>query len=240
MWSTITGGVPEVTSAADIHARLGELLSGTRVLLLDFDGPVCHLFAGHPAHEAADAVRAYAVERGDELSEPEGGDPLVLLRVAYQHSQEFGRDVEAFVIGQETQAARSAAPTEGAHDTITAATAAGLDVLIVSNNSERAIRTYLARHGLTENVAHIIGRPFGQPARMKPAPDLLTEALDISRIKPSDAVFVGDSITDVLAGNAVAVPTIGYAKRRAQGLADADAALVTDSMTTIAAALRHR
>ena len=231
-----------MTSTADVRARLDELLSGARVLLLDFDGPVCHLFAGHPAHEVAEAVRAYATDHGEDLSEPHSGDPLVLLRVAYQHSTEFGRDIEAFVIGHETRAAQTAAPTEGAHDTITAATAAGLDVLVVSNNSERAVRTYLARHGLTDHVAHIIGRPFGQPARMKPAPDLLTAALDISRAKPSDAVFVGDSITDVLAGNAVDVPTIGYAKHadRAQGLADADAAIVTDSMSTIAAALHRR
>lgn len=229
-----------MTSAADLRAQLRQLLSGARVLLLDFDGPICHLFAGHPARQVADAVRAYATEHGDDLSEPNSGDPLVLLRVAYQHSPEFGRDIEAFVIGHETLAAQTAAPTEGAHDTITAATE--LEVLVVSNNSERAIRTYLARHGLTDHVAHIIGRPFGQPARMKPAPDLLTAALDISRAKPSDAVFVGDSITDVLAGNAVDVPTIGYAKRpdRAQGLADADAALVTNSMATIAAALHSR
>lgn len=231
-----------MTSTADVRAQLGELLSGARVLLLDFDGPVCHLFAGHPAHEVADAVRAYATEHGDQLSEPQSGDPLVLLRVAYQHSPEFGRDVEAFVIRHEAEAAHTAASTEGAHETITAATAAGLEVLVVSNNSERAIRTYLARHGLTDHVAHIIGRPFGQPGRMKPAPDLLTTALEISRAKPSDAVFVGDSITDVLAGNAVDIPTVGYAKRpeRAQGLADADAALVTDSMATIAAALSRQ
>lgn len=231
-----------MTSPTDTDAQLGQLLSGARVLLLDFDGPVCHLFAGHPAHEVADAVRAYATEHGADLSEPHSGDPLVLLRVAYQHSAEFGRDVEAFVIGHETRAAQTATPTDGAHDTIAAASAAGLDVLVVTNNSERAVRTYLARHGLTDHVAHIVGRPFGQPGRMKPAPDLITAALDISRAKPSDAVFVGDSITDVLAGNAVDVATVGYAKRldRAQGLADADAVLVTDSMTTIAAALRRR
>lgn len=112
--------------------------------------------------------------------------------------------------------------------------------MVVSNNSERAIRIYLARHDLTEHVAQIIGRPFGHPEQMKPDPHLLRAALEITRAAPSDAVFVGDSITDALAGTAAGVPCIGYAKQaeRAEGLADADALVVVDDMHTLATALR--
>lgn len=225
---------------AGTRSQLAELLHGVRVLLLDFDGPVAHLFARHPARDVAAAVRQFAAVRRIDLTEIRTDDPLVLLRAAYRHSSGFGRDVEAHVIEHETLSAAVAEPTPGAHELIRVAATAGRRVLVVSNNSERAIRTYLARHDLTDHVEHIIGRPFGHPEQMKPDPHLLLAALDISRAAPADAVFVGDSITDALAGTAAAVPCIGYAKtpERAEGLADADALVVVDDMNTLATALR--
>lgn len=225
---------------AGTRAQLAELLRGARVILLDFDGPVARLFAGHTAPDIADAVRQFATVHGVDLSETRTEDPLVLLRAAYRHSPEFGRDVEAHVIEHETRAATVAAPTPGAHELIHAAATSGRDVLVVSNNAERAIRTYLARHDLTDQVAHIIGRPFGHPEQMKPDAHLLRSALDIARAAPADAVFVGDSITDAIAGIAAGVPCIGYAKQpeRAEGLADADALVVVDDMHTLATTLR--
>lgn len=221
------------------RSQLAELLRGARVVLLDFDGPVAHLFAGHPAPDVAAAVRQFATVHGVDLSDTRTDDPLVLLRAAYRHSPEFGRDVEAHVIEHEARAAGSAAPTPGAHQLIRAATASGRRVLIVSNNSEPAIRTYLARHDLTDHVAHIIGRPFGHPEQMKPDPHLLRAALDIARAEPTAAVFVGDSITDAIAGAAAGVPCIGYAKEpdRAEGLADADAFVVVDDMQDLVTAV---
>lgn len=128
----------------------------------------------------------------------------------------------------------------GAHELIHSAVVSGRAVLVVSNNSERAIRTYLARHDLTDQVAQIIGRPFGHPEQMKPDPHLLWAALDIARVAPAESVFVGDSITDAIAATAAGVPCIGYAKEhdRAEGLADAEALVVVDDMQTLATALR--
>lgn len=229
-----------MTLPAGARAQLADLLRGARVLLLDFDGPVAHLFAGHPAPDVADAVRQFATVRGIDLSEVHTSDPLVLLRAAYRHSPDSGRDVEAHVIEHETRAAAVAEPTPGAHELIRTAASTGHRVLVVSNNSERAIRTYLARHDLTDEVAHIIGRPFGHPEQMKPDPHLLRAALDIARALPADAVFIGDSITDAIAGTAAAVPCIGYATdpERAEGLTDADALAVVDDMHTLGVALR--
>ncbi|WFG43545.1 HAD family hydrolase [Pseudonocardia alni] len=230
-----------MTPLAETGAQLADLLRGARVVLLDFDGPVAHLFAGHPAPDVAAAVRQFATVRGGDFSEIRTDDPLVLLRAAYRRTPEFGRDVEAHVIEHETRAAAVAAPTPGAHELIRTAAATGRAVLIVSNNSARAIRTYLARHHLTDDVAQIIGRPFGHPEQMKPDPHLLHAALDIARAAPTGAVFIGDSITDAIAGNAAAVPCIGYAKdpERAEGLADADAIAVIDDMHALAEALRR-
>jgi phosphoglycolate phosphatase-like HAD superfamily hydrolase len=43
----------------------------------------------------------------------------------------------------------------------------------------------------------------------KPAPDIVEVALDRSGLDPADAVFVGDSVWDVEACNALKVPCIG-------------------------------
>jgi hypothetical protein len=47
-----------VTDAHTQDARLTEILRRTRFVLLDFDGPVCDVFAGYPATDTADTLRA--------------------------------------------------------------------------------------------------------------------------------------------------------------------------------------
>ncbi|OLM21385.1 hypothetical protein Ae707Ps1_5644 [Pseudonocardia sp. Ae707_Ps1] len=53
-------------------------------------------------------------------------------------------------------------------------------------------------------------------------------------------MFVGDSITDVIAETSSELPCIGYAKQpeHAEGLADADALVVVDDTHALATALR--
>ena len=51
---------------------------------------------------------------------------------------------------------------------------------------------------------------------MKPNPFALTHALEVLKIPASDTVFIGDSVSDVKAGRAVGMPTIGYANKPAK------------------------
>jgi phosphoglycolate phosphatase len=51
---------------------------------------------------------------------------------------------------------------------------------------------------------------------MKPNPFALRHALEILSTRPGDAVFIGDSVSDVQAGKAVGIPTIGYANKPAK------------------------
>jgi hypothetical protein len=41
----------------DADQALAEILSSTRVLLLDFDGPICDVFAGYPAADITQHLR---------------------------------------------------------------------------------------------------------------------------------------------------------------------------------------
>ena len=110
---------------------------------------------------------------------------------------------------------------------------------VVSNNYAKAVTEYLARAGLSGSVAHVEGRNPADPTLMKPDPHLLERALKALRIAPSSSVFIGDQVTDIEAGQAAGVPTIGYAnkpgKTRALRMAGANAVLT--SMLDLASAI---
>ena len=56
----------------------------------------------------------------------------------------------------------------------------------------------------------------GEPHLMKPNPFALRHALDVLGTPARDAVFIGDSVSDVQAGGAVGIRTIGYANKPAK------------------------
>src|SRR5262245_4607121 len=78
-------GVDDHRNGSQLMSReLGELLSEAHALLLDFDGPVCAVYAGRPDYLAADRVRA--VLRGAGVAVPPAveatPDPLDVLNYA--------------------------------------------------------------------------------------------------------------------------------------------------------------
>jgi phosphoglycolate phosphatase len=58
--------------------------------------------------------------------------------------------------------------------------------------------------------------------------------------QPASAVFIGDSVTDIEAGQAASTPTIGYANKpgKHQRLTAAGADAVIDTMRSLAQALQ--
>lgn len=210
------------------------VLGGRSLLLLDFDGPVCSVFAGYPAPQiAAELVaelRGSAPRLADTLvGEP---DPMEVLRAAAGSlSRAEVEQVDDHLTRAEMAAIESAEPTTGMVDLIRTARRAGLTVAVVSNNSAAPIVKYLNHHGLGGDIGIVVGRPFGRPERMKPDPYLLREALSASGVDAEAAVFIGDSITDVEAGKAAGVLTVGFANKpgKAQKLQDAGAEVVVDA-----------
>lgn len=216
-----------------------ELLARARVVLLDFDGPVCSVYAGYPAAEVARRVRAELDLRGD----PTETDPLVVLReAASDSSREQAQRADAVLQAAELDAVDTAAPTAGAADFLSACDSAGVPVAIVSNNSTAAIRRYLDRHELADRIGAVIGRPAGRPDLMKPSPHLIREALSALSAEPGDAVLIGDSTTDVEAAHAAGVPAVGYANKpgKTDRLAAARATALIEDMSSLAHAVARR
>jgi HAD superfamily hydrolase (TIGR01549 family) len=215
-------------------------LVGSGPLLLDFDGPVCGIFAGLPAPgvagELVQLLRAEGVELPDNIAaEP---DPLAVIRwTGYHCDQQLTTAVEDALTALELRAVQTATPTPYGHEVIRAARDIGMPVAIVSNNSRRAVSAYLALHELAELVERVNGRPYARPEMMKPEPWMVLDAVQALGSEPAACVLVGDSMTDIVAARAAGVHVIGLANRprKVAPFAIADAVITT--MADVVAAL---
>jgi len=227
--------------------NLTELVGAARCLLVDFDGPVCAVFAGYPAATVANELRAVIRSHfGGELPsslDEHHADPLrMLVEVASLGDDELTREVAAACRDAEVTAIRTATPTRGAEDVLRAAQAAGYRTAIVSNNATEAIDAYLRRYNLFRYVSVVVARFDGMdPRLLKPNPYLLDRAVAAVQGQSEQATFIGDSVSDVVAGQAAGVRTIGYANKpgKRDRLTNAGADVVIETMQALAASLRH-
>jgi len=221
---------------------LNRLLAGHGPLLLDFDGPVCAIFAGYPAASVADELRSLLRDQGVMVPDELLGtpDPLDVLRwVGTLRQPDLMRTVEDALCAAELHAVRSSAPTPYAREVIVAARKAGKPIAVVSNNSAAAVIEYLTAKRLAPYVTSVIGRAYADPARMKPNPEPILHAVFDLGAEPGDCVLIGDSLGDIAGAQAAGVPVIGYANRegKVQPFRDAKADAVVSSLGDIAVAL---
>jgi len=218
--------------------NLASLLN--RTLLLDFDGPVCSVFAGMPAQGVATYLRQLAMNLGYEVGDlkPTTG-PIEILHWAELQSYELTVTMEEALGRVERTAVRSATMTDDATDVIHTAKREGRAVAIVSNNSPGAIQEYLALHGLIDEIDVIVGRPWARPADMKPSPAPIAEAARELGVPTEACVLVGDATTDIEAAHAAGAVAIGFANKpgKASQLKNAGADQVVNNMSEIVSAL---
>jgi pyrophosphatase PpaX len=90
-------------------------------------------------------------------------------------------------------------------DTVTGLRGRGHDVAIVTSKSEYLALRALALVGLARHMDTIVG--CDSTTRHKPDPEPVRLALHRLGREPDEAVFVGDSVHDLLAGKAAGVRT---------------------------------
>jgi phosphoglycolate phosphatase len=222
----------------DDPEALRHLLANTQALLLDFDGPVCSVFAGFPASVVADQLRQTLAEGGHVDIPTEitaSDDPFDVLKYAATLGTNETRYVEAAFRAHEVEAIPTAAPTQGAHDLICAWKSTGRPLAIVSNNSTAAVETYLDIYRLKGQIDHIAARTTSDVKLLKPCPHLVDQAVTALGIAANKTVLVGDSATDIEAARAAKVQAIGYANKpgKAEKLKNAGAVMVINSINAI-------
>ncbi|MDL5202380.1 HAD-IA family hydrolase [Streptomyces sp. ALI-76-A] len=234
----------DTTQTEPVAARteaLRELITRARVVLWDFDGPVCRLFAGHAAAKVADDLVEWLEGRGlhglltDE--ERRSLDPHIVLRALDRRhpGSDLVDELEERLTQEELRATSSAMPTPYADPLIRTWTAVGARLAIATNNSPRVVRTYLASRELTSCFApHIYGRTQALH-HLKPDPHCLNRALNAMGSAPSDALMIGDTPSDLYAAQAAGVPFLGYARneRKEKLLRDAGATVTVATLEPV-------
>lgn len=211
------------------------LIERASAVLLDFDGPICKLFAEVRSADVVASLLRYLEQRGAPVPDDETGDPLAVVRMSAGLDADILADLCAELVRAELRAVRSAVPTPDADVVMRSFAGDGRKVAVVSNNSARAVRDYLNLHRLEAYVSAVSARTSCDPLLMKPNPYLLEQALSELEVPAADALLVGDSVTDVEAAIAARVPCIGYANKpgKAHRLAAAGAVKIIHSMTAL-------
>ncbi|MFD7444579.1 HAD family hydrolase [Streptomyces sp. NPDC059909] len=220
---------------------LQELLGRARCVLFDFDGPMCRLFAGHPASAVAQELRDLLNTRGASgLLSPEeerSDDPYRVLSAVDRAApgDPLVAEIEERLTDGELRAVDEATPTPYANELVRALVLAGRKVGVTTNNSPAAVERYLRAHGLDGHFAgHVYGRT-GRPVLLKPHPDCVNRALAGMGAGPEEAVMIGDAAGDLMAATDAKVGFIGYARneRKAAQLRDARADVVVRSLRDV-------
>jgi HAD superfamily hydrolase (TIGR01509 family) len=166
-----------------------------------------------------------------------GGDRLVAA-VAGEHVEaEHGDTVREAWASHFNEMLDEIEPLDGAHEFLAALREAGYAVVLASSGKPDHVDRYIdvvgARdlvHGWTtaEDVADT-----------KPAPDLLTTAMDKAPDPDAETVTIGDSVWDCRAAKKIHVPTVGVLTGgfSATELTDAGAAVVYEDLPQLCAHL---
>ena len=102
-----------------------------------------------------------------------------------------------------------AEPLDGAIELLAALNERGARIAIVTSNSSKTVTRWFERHHRGTSVDTIVGRD--SLLALKPAPDMLLRALELSSVNRSDVAYVGDSEGDVRAAKACGVRFYGIA-----------------------------
>ncbi|MFJ9816882.1 HAD family hydrolase [Streptomyces sp. NPDC101151] len=237
----------DATSDANEIEKLEELITPAHVVLWDFDGPICRLFAGHKAERVAAELVEWLELQGLRglLTETERGtlDPQVVLRaVDRRHpGSDLVAELEERLTQEELRAAASALPTAYADPLIRTWRAVGSRLAITTNNSPRVVRAYLERRGTAVCFApHVYGRTQDLH-RLKPDPHCLNRALNAIGAAPSAALMIGDAPSDLAAAQRAGVAFLGYARNEEKRkiLREAGAECVVRSLEPLLELLRR-
>ena len=184
-------------------------VASTGLVLFDFDGPICDLFAGHGSDVVFRAVKeALPGFDGLPFRVRRKANAHSLLRAASLRGLDQVEKANRVLSDHERMAAAVARPTPGAGELMGLLAEQGIPMAVTSNNSGEAIESYLELHGLTPFFGgHVYGRP-ADPDLMKPDPHCLRRAIEGHGFS-GRALLLGDSPSDASAARSAGVDFVG-------------------------------
>ena len=131
---------------------------------------------------------------------------LTLAEFTPPHMIEALRHASEIIEKLELAGVDRAQPLEGAIEMLTTLEKSGARLAIVTSNSSKTVKRWFHLNSVSP-VEAIVGRDT--LLGLKPAPDMLLRALELSSVDGSDAAFVGDSDADIRAAQACGVRFYG-------------------------------
>ncbi|MFJ1759220.1 HAD family hydrolase [Amycolatopsis sp. NPDC088138] len=180
-----------------------DLLTGRDHVLVAFDGPIAELPSPGPM---ADRLRVLVAEGKLPWSVKRTDDPFAVLAYAVQIGPGTGRAVHAQLSLLETELVATARLTSGVEAALDLMAGAGTRVTVVSSLAAAAVRSFLVVHTLTDRVPRIAARTDPDPARLPPAPGLITAAVE----ERATCLFIGSTRRDLAAARAAGVETLRF------------------------------
>ncbi len=142
------------------------------------------------------------------------GSPILIERAAAALGRPLSADLQSAMVERffdfygalEESHESQAAPYPGVPETLRTLHEAGLSVAVVTNKQQRFAKALLHRLELAGWVDLVVGGDTCE--RRKPDPQPLLFACATLQLAPTEALMVGDSVNDVTAARAAAIPVV--------------------------------
>ena len=239
----LTGSPDTPVPFTSPYAALDGILSRARYLIFEFDGPVADLTAAMPASTAEQLRATLRTESADLPSAiAETSDPFEILAHAAAISSNLGKRSDAQLTAIEVGAAAMARSAAYVHETLAACADSGRTPAIVSRNSTEAVSSYLATHGLAEQVRHVTAAPSYPPGHLQTGPHLIEDTIQALGASPAECALITASAMGINIAQDAGTASIGYATDpgTSERLTDAGAECVIPSLADLTLRLRAR
>jgi HAD superfamily hydrolase (TIGR01509 family) len=202
--------------------------------LFDIDGTLVdsnyvHVNAWQRAfHKVGRQVDAWRIHRAIGM-----GSPQLLSALLGEAAEKLGDEAKRLHSDFYRQAATVLRPFEHAHDLVTEVSRRGVAVVLATSAAPDELALLRSLLDVEDTVAAITSSKDVKVA--KPEPELVQVALDRVGVPPDRAVFVGDTVWDVIAANRAGVPCVALLSGGISGaeLTDAGAVAVYDDAAAL-------
>lgn len=197
-------------------------LQWPEVIISDFDRTLAYLYRNEQlllelAEEICDYYSAYLsidpmLYAIDGYKSWHRLHPMAESRYDHEKVMEINEQAERLVTAFEFRVMEHTPFFDNVIETIKELHRAGIQLMIVSSNSDRVIRYALERENILHCFSHIIGRviPF-DPNKIKPSPYPIEQAVRCADVGKRDIWYVGDDLVDVEAATACGIIPIAVA-----------------------------
>jgi myo-inositol-1(or 4)-monophosphatase len=222
------------------YAALDAILTSARCLIFDFDGPVCDLSEAMPPGTLERLRAMVTTERAEDRAD--SGNPFDLLASVAGHSPNLGAVLDAELTSIELAAVAQATVPGYVHEALAACRDSRRTSAVIGRQSADAVRTYLTKHGLSDQTGCVIATGSYPPGHLQTLAHLAEDAIGALRATPAECAFITASPAGIEAAHDLGAQPIGYARTPSdrEHLADAGATCIIPSLADLTLRLRAR